>query len=33
MISPEMTTFSIEQMVRDYGYPDVDVYEIDADWY
>jgi hypothetical protein len=32
LISPEMAVFSIEQLVCDYGYPDVDLSEIDDDW-
>lgn len=32
LISPEMAVFSVEQLVRDYGYPDVDLSEIDEDW-
>ena len=32
LISPEMTAFPIEQIVRDYGYPDVNLCEIDEDW-
>jgi len=31
-ISPEGLTFTIEQMVRDYEYPDVDLFDIDMDW-
>lgn len=30
-ISPEAKTFSVDQLVRDYGYPDVDLFEIDMD--
>jgi hypothetical protein len=33
MISPEMAAFPIEQIVRDYGYPDVNLCEIDRDWW
>jgi hypothetical protein len=32
LISPEMAVFSVEQLVRDYGYPDVDLSEIDDDF-
>ena len=31
-ISPEAKVFPIDQLVRDYGYPDVDLFEIDAEW-
>ena len=30
-ISPEAKEFSVAQLVRDYGYPDVDLCEIDLD--
>ncbi|MBI5591826.1 MAG: hypothetical protein HY881_15245 [Deltaproteobacteria bacterium] len=33
LISPEMAAFPIEQIVRDYGYPDVNLCEIDGDWW
>lgn len=33
LISPEGVEFRVEQLVRDYGYPDVDLFEIDADWW
>jgi len=33
LISPEMAAFSIEQIVREYGYPDVNLCEIDGDWW
>jgi hypothetical protein len=32
-ISPESKEFTVEQLARDYGYPDVDLFEIDADWW
>jgi len=32
VISPERAHYSMDQLVRDYGYPDVDLSEIDADW-
>lgn len=32
-ISPEAKEFSVDQLTRDYGYPDVDLFEIDADWW
>jgi hypothetical protein len=32
LISPESAAFSIEQLVQDYGYPDIDLSEIDLDW-
>lgn len=32
LISPEGASFSMEQLVRDYGYPDVDLWKIDVDW-
>lgn len=31
LINPEARTFSVNQLARDYGYPDVDLSEIDAD--
>ena len=33
LISPEMAAFPIEQIVRDYGYPDVNLCKIDGDWW
>jgi hypothetical protein len=33
LISPEDATFSVEQLARDYAYPNVDLFEIDADWW
>ena len=33
LISPEGATFTVEQLARDYGYPDVDLFEIDSDWW
>lgn len=33
LISPEAATFTVENLVQDYGYPDVDLSEIDADWW
>jgi hypothetical protein len=33
LISPEGATFSVEQLARDYGYPDVDLFEVDSDWW
>lgn len=33
LISPEATVFSIEQLARDYDYPDVDLFDIDAGWW
>lgn len=33
LISPEAVTFTVEQLVRDYSYPDVDLREIDMDWW
>jgi hypothetical protein len=32
LISPEMAVFSVEQLVQDYGYPDVDLSKIDDDF-
>jgi hypothetical protein len=32
-ISPEAMTFTIDELARSYGYPDVDLHEIDADWW
>src|SRR5262249_27865395 len=32
-ISPEAATFSVEQLAREHGYPDVDLHDIDLDWY
>jgi hypothetical protein len=32
-ISPEAREFSVKELVRDHGYPDVDLFEIDADWW
>jgi hypothetical protein len=32
LISPEETSFSVEQLTREYGYPDVDLFEIDSAW-
>lgn len=32
LISPEVAAFSVEQLVQDYGYPDVNLFEIDVDW-
>jgi hypothetical protein len=32
LICPEMAVFSVEQLVRNYDYPDVDLTEIDVDW-
>lgn len=31
-ISPEARVFSIDQLARDFNYPDVDLQEIDGDW-
>lgn len=33
LISPEAATFSVGQLVRDHGYPDVDLSAIDEDWF
>ena len=33
LISPEGRSFSIDELARDYGYPDVDVRGVDAEWY
>lgn len=33
LISPEAATFTVEQLVREYDYPDVDLDEIDLDWW
>jgi hypothetical protein len=33
LISPEGAEFRVEQLIQDYGYPDVDLFEIDADWW
>jgi hypothetical protein len=32
LINPEGLSFSVGQLTRDYGYPDVDLFEIDLDW-
>ena len=32
LISPEGASFSIDYLARNYGYPDVDLLEIDIDW-
>jgi len=32
LINPEGVVFTMEQLVRDYGYPDVDVDELDIQW-
>ncbi|MCL2871609.1 MAG: hypothetical protein FWF41_01280 [Betaproteobacteria bacterium] len=32
LISPQGASFTVEQLVRDYGSPDVDVSEIDEEW-
>jgi hypothetical protein len=31
-ISPEQASFSLEHLVKDFGYPDVNLWEIDAEW-
>lgn len=33
LISPERATFTVEQMARDHGCSDVDLSEIDAEWW
>jgi len=33
LISPEAAVFSVEQMARDFAYPDVDLFDIDSDWW
>jgi hypothetical protein len=33
LISPEGKSFSVEELVRDHGYPAVDLFDIDADWW
>lgn len=33
LVSPEGASFSVEQLARDFEYPDVDLFEIDADWW
>ena len=32
-ISPEAKTFTEDELTRNYGYPDVDLFEIDSDWW
>jgi hypothetical protein len=32
LICPERTHYTMDQLVREYGYPDVDLLEIDAEW-
>lgn len=32
-ISPEAKVFSVDQLACDYGYPDVDLFEIDVEWW
>jgi hypothetical protein len=32
LISPEDSSFSVGQLIRDYGYADVDLLQIDLDW-
>jgi len=32
LISPEGRRFELQELVRDYGYPDVDLDGIDLDW-
>jgi hypothetical protein len=33
LISPETALFPVEQPVRDHGYPEGDLSDIDADWW
>ena len=33
LISPTRQSFTLEQLVKDHGYPDVDLDEIDEDWF
>jgi len=33
LISPEAAAFSVENLARDFAYPDVDLFEIDSDWW
>ena len=33
LISPEAVEFSVEQLARDHGYPDVDLGDIDDEWW
>ena len=33
LISPEAAEFSVEQLARDHGYPDVDLGDIDEEWW
>jgi hypothetical protein len=33
LISPEAAAFSLEQLARDFEYPDVDLFDIDSDWW
>jgi hypothetical protein len=33
LVSPEGASFSVEELVRDHGYPDVDLLQIDGDWW
>ena len=33
LISPEAAAFSVEQLVRDFGYPDADLSAIDEEWF
>ena len=33
LISPEAVEFSVEQLARDHGYPDVDLGDIDEEWW
>jgi hypothetical protein len=33
LISPEAATFTVEQLSKNFGYPDVDLFKIDLDWF
>ena len=33
LIDPEAAAFSVEQLASDHGYPDVDLFDIDSDWW
>ncbi len=33
LISPEAAEFSVEQLARDHGYPDVNLGDIDEEWW
>ncbi|MBV9124234.1 MAG: hypothetical protein JO112_12825 [Planctomycetes bacterium] len=33
LISPQAKTFTVEELSKDYDYPDVDLNVIDADWW